>query len=254
MNTVLQMSMDLVSESELSTSRANSSSYTFSLQSLRVIFACVNDMVVWVRYSPNSDLNSQRAMLDIDLCDVDGNICVQIKDLMLQPVNETVNQQASVVLASPTFSVVDNSFVTPKPKSVQLASLNTVNSVNAITASTAKPKATLLQSATSASKLVLSASSNQHSSVKVSPSHIVEEVNVVENPSSYTNAEAAPSLDQLQQQLRVSLAEALYLKTSDIDNEKSFVDLGLDSIVGVEWVKVINKKYGLAISATRVYD
>jgi len=30
--------------------------------------------------------------------------------------------------------------------------------------------------------------------------------------------------------------------------------MGLDSIVGVEWVKFINKKLGLDISSTRIYD
>jgi acyl transferase domain-containing protein/acyl carrier protein/NADP-dependent 3-hydroxy acid dehydrogenase YdfG len=60
--------------------------------------------------------------------------------------------------------------------------------------------------------------------------------------------------EQLQEQLRISLAEALYLKASEIDIDRSFVDLGLDSIIGVEWVKVINKQLGLEVSATKVYD
>ena len=60
--------------------------------------------------------------------------------------------------------------------------------------------------------------------------------------------------EQLQQELISSLAEALYLKPFEIDIDKSFIDLGLDSIVGVEWVKVINKKLSLEISSTKVYD
>ena len=44
------------------------------------------------------------------------------------------------------------------------------------------------------------------------------------------------------------------MKPSDVDVNKSFTELGLDSIVGVEWVKSINKQYGTALSATRVYD
>jgi acyl transferase domain-containing protein/acyl carrier protein len=58
----------------------------------------------------------------------------------------------------------------------------------------------------------------------------------------------------LKPELRGSLAQALYLDEAAIDDDSSFVDLGLDSIVGVEWVKTINKTYGLDISATRVYD
>ncbi len=75
-------------------------------------------------------------------------------------------------------------------------------------------------------------------------------------PASVASAaqSSLPSIEQLQPELRRSLAQALYLDENAIDNDKSFVDLGLDSIVGVEWVKAINKAYGLEISATRVYD
>jgi acyl transferase domain-containing protein/enoyl-CoA hydratase/carnithine racemase/acyl carrier protein len=59
---------------------------------------------------------------------------------------------------------------------------------------------------------------------------------------------------QLVQQLRASLADALFMQTADIDARRSFTELGLDSIVGVEWVKAINRQFGTAISATRVYD
>jgi len=65
---------------------------------------------------------------------------------------------------------------------------------------------------------------------------------------------ALPSLGEVQRKLSATLAEALYMDVADVDSEKSFVDLGLDSIVGVEWVKVINKHYGLSLAATRVYD
>ncbi|WP_455872390.1 beta-ketoacyl synthase N-terminal-like domain-containing protein [Serratia proteamaculans] len=58
----------------------------------------------------------------------------------------------------------------------------------------------------------------------------------------------------LQKELRHSLAKALYMDESDISYEKSFIDLGLDSIVATEWIKSINEKYGLSISATRIYD
>ncbi|GAA4798003.1 hypothetical protein GCM10023307_25010 [Lysobacter hankyongensis] len=62
------------------------------------------------------------------------------------------------------------------------------------------------------------------------------------------------TVESLKPELRASLAQALYLDEAAIDYDQSFVDLGLDSIVGVEWVKTINKAYGLDISATRVYD
>ncbi|HEU5133665.1 MAG TPA: SDR family NAD(P)-dependent oxidoreductase [Steroidobacteraceae bacterium] len=63
-----------------------------------------------------------------------------------------------------------------------------------------------------------------------------------------------PTLEELRRKLAASLAEALYMEVADVDSEKPFIDLGLDSIVGVEWVKAINKEFGLSIAATRVYD
>src|SRR5581483_4173173 len=64
----------------------------------------------------------------------------------------------------------------------------------------------------------------------------------------------AISHGQLLQDLRLSLAEALYLNAAEIIVDKPFIELGLDSIVGVEWIGAINKKYGLQLTATKIYD
>ncbi|MCD4501533.1 SDR family NAD(P)-dependent oxidoreductase [Chromobacterium vaccinii] len=58
----------------------------------------------------------------------------------------------------------------------------------------------------------------------------------------------------LQQELKASLAEALLMQPGDIDAGRSFMELGLDSIIGVEWVKALNSRYGVSLSATRIYD
>jgi acyl transferase domain-containing protein/acyl carrier protein len=58
----------------------------------------------------------------------------------------------------------------------------------------------------------------------------------------------------LERELVESLAEVLYMESSDVDINKQFVDLGMDSVVGVEWVRVINRKYALSIAAIRLYD
>jgi len=73
-------------------------------------------------------------------------------------------------------------------------------------------------------------------------------------PAPVAQAVVGVDQDALKRSLRTSLAQALYLDEDAIDDDRSFIDLGLDSIVGVEWVKMINKAYGLEISATRVYD
>ncbi|HTH49069.1 MAG TPA: SDR family NAD(P)-dependent oxidoreductase, partial [Candidatus Limnocylindria bacterium] len=58
----------------------------------------------------------------------------------------------------------------------------------------------------------------------------------------------------LQRELVASLATALFMKASEIDPDRSFVELGLDSIIGVEWIQGINRKYRTNITATKVYD
>lgn len=64
----------------------------------------------------------------------------------------------------------------------------------------------------------------------------------------------APERGALQADLTASLAKALYVNADDIDMDTPFVDLGLDSIISVEWIREVNQKYGLSIEATRVYD
>jgi acyl transferase domain-containing protein/acyl carrier protein len=59
---------------------------------------------------------------------------------------------------------------------------------------------------------------------------------------------------QIKQTLKESLATALYTDISEIEEDKKFIDLGLDSIVGVEWIATINKTYNLNIKATKLYD
>ncbi|TDR36317.1 acyl transferase domain-containing protein [Tahibacter aquaticus] len=54
--------------------------------------------------------------------------------------------------------------------------------------------------------------------------------------------------------LRRLLAQELQLAAGDIDDDAQFIDLGLDSIVGVTWVRKINERYGLDIEATKVYS
>ena len=64
----------------------------------------------------------------------------------------------------------------------------------------------------------------------------------------------ASTLESIQEELMVSLAEALYIDRSDVDVDKSFIDMGLDSVVGVEWVQMINKQYQTSITATKFYN
>ncbi len=62
------------------------------------------------------------------------------------------------------------------------------------------------------------------------------------------------SLEGLEAELKATLAEALSMSYSDIESDCKFIDMGLDSIIGVEWTQTINKRYGMEIPATTIYD
>jgi len=54
--------------------------------------------------------------------------------------------------------------------------------------------------------------------------------------------------------LKTLLADELQIRESDIAENVEFVDLGLDSISGVAWIRKINEKYHTSIEATKVYN
>jgi 3-oxoacyl-(acyl-carrier-protein) synthase/thioesterase domain-containing protein/enoyl-CoA hydratase/carnithine racemase/acyl carrier protein len=60
--------------------------------------------------------------------------------------------------------------------------------------------------------------------------------------------------ESLQEELIRSLAQALYKKQSDIDVDASFKDMGMDSMIVVNWVQAINNRFATSIAATKVYD
>ena len=66
--------------------------------------------------------------------------------------------------------------------------------------------------------------------------------------------EDAVELDSLIADLAELLAAELFVGVEDIDPDRSFVELGLDSILAVEWVQAVNRRFGLSVSATRIYE
>ena len=54
--------------------------------------------------------------------------------------------------------------------------------------------------------------------------------------------------------LRKLLAGELQMEEKEIDEDMEFVELGLDSIIGVTWIRKINQRYETGIEATKVYS
>ena len=59
--------------------------------------------------------------------------------------------------------------------------------------------------------------------------------------------------EEIRSTLRKGLAAELCMETGTIDDQMPFTEMGLDSISGVTWIRKINTRYGLSISATQVY-
>jgi acyl transferase domain-containing protein/acyl carrier protein/enoyl-CoA hydratase/carnithine racemase len=60
--------------------------------------------------------------------------------------------------------------------------------------------------------------------------------------------------NEIMQRIQLMLAEELHMHPDEIDADSNFMDLGMDSIIGVTWVKKINQVYGLTVPATKVYN
>ena len=58
----------------------------------------------------------------------------------------------------------------------------------------------------------------------------------------------------LKEWLRNSLAGQISMKPEDIDDDAQFAEMGVDSVVGVAWVREVNHHYGISLAATKVYN
>ncbi len=74
---------------------------------------------------------------------------------------------------------------------------------------------------------------------------------VAETPRRSADLQALPNVTAT---LRTLLANELQMRESDIDENAQFVDIGLDSISGVTWIRKINDKFGTSVEATKVYS
>ncbi|MBO7942588.1 acyl carrier protein, partial [Streptomyces sp. S9] len=69
-----------------------------------------------------------------------------------------------------------------------------------------------------------------------------------------TTQVAATDIGAVVERLRQLLAQELFLQPQEIDDTTPFIDLGLDSITGVTFIRKINAHYGVEIEATKVYS
>jgi len=64
---------------------------------------------------------------------------------------------------------------------------------------------------------------------------------------------AAPAGD-IASELTESLAAALLIPVAEIDTASSFVELGMDSVIGAQWSQTINRRFGTRLTIAKLYQ
>jgi polyketide synthase PksN len=78
----------------------------FALETLRIVSPCTPEMVAWVRYAPGSQASGDIVKLDVDLCDAQGNVCVQMRGFSLRALSSQVRTAKGGLLAFPVWQTV----------------------------------------------------------------------------------------------------------------------------------------------------
>ncbi|MBG6133277.1 polyketide synthase PksN [Aquimarina sp. EL_43] len=80
-------------------------SVPFALETIRILSAVTEHMFAWVRYSEGSVATDTITKLDIDICDQEGNICVQMEGLSSRQLSEDTidlkNKDIGILMAKP---------------------------------------------------------------------------------------------------------------------------------------------------------
>ena len=80
-------------------------------------------------------------------------------------------------------------------------------------------------------------------------------VGLVDTSAEKTDKRDKPAANALDMDgLKASLAACLFMEPDDIDETATFSDLGLDSIVGVEWIDGLSKAHGIQLETSALYD
>ncbi|GAA0894710.1 hypothetical protein GCM10009122_43910 [Fulvivirga kasyanovii] len=86
-------------------------SVPFALDTIRVIAPATENMYAWVRYAQGSQPTDAITKLDIDLCDQEGNVCVQMRGLSSRQLNvdavDAQNKGKGTLMAKPVWVPCD---------------------------------------------------------------------------------------------------------------------------------------------------
>jgi acyl transferase domain-containing protein len=80
----------------------------FALGSLRILSACTRDMVAWMRHARGSRPEEKTLRLDIDLCDHQGNVCVQIEGFVSRELGSGTSRAHETAINHPASDQPDS--------------------------------------------------------------------------------------------------------------------------------------------------
>ncbi|MDN3354260.1 acyl carrier protein [Actinomadura sp. DC4] len=69
-----------------------------------------------------------------------------------------------------------------------------------------------------------------------------------------TEPTEAPARDEVESTVHRLLAEILYVEPEEVDLETGFIDLGLDSILAVEYVAQLKSELGVSETIEELHD
>jgi polyketide synthase PksN len=208
------------------------------LDELEVYNLCVPKMWAFTRYNINQ---AAQVKADIVICDESGNVNVHMKGLHYDadmplpyaPKAQPVKKNLPIKQAPEKVDTAAPTYFSAKPGNISLNPLAEVEVISPQPAAPVKPVNNALQEAGSIA-LKNSEDIPASSGEKLSREHVSER--------------------DILEYLTESLAEALYIEREELDPDKVFTEMGMDSIIAVEWIKAINNKYGSAVAATKIYE
>ncbi len=106
MDCALQSSIGLIADH---THRPNKPILPFALDFLRVVSACTKELLAWVRYSPGNGPDDKIMKLDIDLCDPEGNVCVQMRGFISRFLEGEIKSVQQKTMNSSITHLMENS-------------------------------------------------------------------------------------------------------------------------------------------------
>ncbi|MET7878904.1 acyl carrier protein [Micromonospora profundi] len=86
------------------------------------------------------------------------------------------------------------------------------------------------------------------------PSEAVEPAPAAQANNEGDDVVDRPTARAIRSDLQSDLARVLYCDETDLSDDATFVELGLDSILGLEFLASINARYGIRENIDAVYE